>query len=179
MWKNTPQKYGGMTKLLHWLSATAVIGLFASGYWMIDLDYYSQWYQTAPHWHQSAGILLFTATLLRIVWRGIHKPPAPVSGHSDLVNKIARGAHLLLYVLLLVIMVNGYLISTADDKTIEIFNWFELPSLGMLFDKQEDISGGIHKYGAYFLLFIAFIHALGAIKHHFIDKDETLMRMIK
>ena len=179
MWKNTAEKYGLAAKLFHWLSALTIIALFILGYWMVELDYYSQWYKTAPHWHQSIGFLLFIVTLLRLIWRALYPVPNAVKEHNDIIKLIARLTHLLLYSLLLLIIINGYLISTADERSIEIFTWFELPSLGELFNNQEEISGSIHKYSAYILIFISFIHTLGAFKHHFIDKDATLLRMLK
>jgi len=167
-----------MSKLFHWLSALTVVALFILGYWMTDLDYYSQWYQTAPHWHQSIGFILFSVTLLRFYWRLTHRQPEPVLTHTHTEKKAAKLIHLFIYLLLLSIMVAGYLISTADGRAIEVFTWFEIPSLGELFLHQEDIAGNIHKYSAYLLIMLSAVHALAAIKHHFVDKDETLTRML-
>ena len=75
-------------------------------------------------------------------------------------------------------MISGYLMSTSDNRAIEIFNWFSVPALGELFANQEDISGMIHEYAAYILIAVSAIHALAAMKHHIIDKDETLKRML-
>ncbi|GIU09815.1 hypothetical protein TUM4261_18750 [Shewanella sp. c952] len=76
-------------------------------------------------------------------------------------------------------MLSGYLISTADDRGIWVFDWFEIPSFGAIVDDQADIAGVIHQYAAYSLIGLAIVHAIGALKHHFIDKDSTLLRMIK
>lgn len=178
MLKNTHQSYGLIAKLLHWLSALTVIGLFAVGFWMVDLDYYSQWYQTAPHWHKSIGILLLLATIFRIVWRITNQTPQPEISHSTTVKKLSSGAHYLLYIMLLTVMCSGYLISTADGRAIEVFDWFSIPALGTLFENQEDLSGLIHEYVAYTLIGLALLHAIAAIKHHVIDKDNTLRKII-
>ncbi len=178
MLKNTLLKYGLISKLFHWLSALTIVSLFILGYWMVDLDYYSQWYQTAPHWHQSIGFLLFSFTLFRLIWRVIQKQPEPILSHTDIEKKAAKLIHLFIYLLLFSIMMAGYLISTADDRAIEVFTWFEIPSLGELFSHQEDIAGNIHKYSAYLLIILSAAHALAALKHHFIDKDKTLTRML-
>ncbi len=179
MLKNTKQKFGLITKLFHWLSAITIFGLFALGYWMVDLDYYSQWYQTAPHWHESIGILLLITTIARLIWRGINIKPTAIETHSITVQRGSTIAHIILYFMLFLMMFSGYLIPTADDRVIAVFTWFELPSLGELFTNQEDVAGAIHKYGAYSIITISILHALAALKHHFIDKDATLMRMIK
>jgi len=177
MWKNTDKSYGRISKLLHWLSALVVFALFALGFWMVDLTYYSQWYKTAPHWHKSIGILLFIVTFFRLVWRKYNVSPASVETHSRLVQKGAKLAHGLIYVLLVLLMISGYLISTADDRAIEVFDWFEVMAFGELFNQQADIAGVIHQYIAYGLIAFSLLHAFGAIKHHVIDKDETLKRM--
>ena len=179
MWKNTEKSYGGIAKIFHWLSALVVFSLFALGYWMVDLTYYSQWYKTAPHLHKSIGILLFIVTLLRLIWRKYNVSPASITSHSPLVKTSAKIAHGLIYMLLVALMISGYLISTADDRAIEVFDWFEVVALGALFDQQADIAGVIHQYIAYVLIAFSLLHGLAAIKHHVIDKDETLKRMIK
>jgi len=179
MWKNTPSSYGFINKLLHWISALIIIGLFILGYWMVGLDYYSEWYQKAPHIHQSVGFLLIVMTAFRLVWKRMETPLTDIETHSALVKKSAKAAHNVLYLLIALLMLSGYLIPTSDGRAIEIFNWFEIPALGKLFEKQEDIAGLVHEYLAYSLIAIAFLHALAAIKHHIIDKDDTLNRMIK
>ena len=69
MWRNSPRGWGLTSITLHWLSAIAVIGLFALGWWMTGLDYYDAWYHRAPWWHKSVGMVLLGLTLARVVWR--------------------------------------------------------------------------------------------------------------
>jgi len=176
--KDSPQQYGIISKLFHWLSAITIIGLFAVGLWMVDLTYYSQWYKTAPHWHKSIGILLLLATVLRLLWKAITPSPEKIPSHSNSVHLGAKLAHGALYTLMLIIMCSGYLISTADGRAIEVFAWFEVASMGELFANQEDVAGAIHEYAAYILIAMAVLHALAALKHHFIEKDPTLKRML-
>ena len=71
------------------------------------------------------------------------------------------------------------MISTADGRSIEVFSWFEVPALGSVIDNQEDIAGEVHKYLAYGLIGLVILHAIAALKHHIIDKDATLTRMIR
>ena len=68
-WRNSPTHYGLTSIVLHWLVAVAVFGLFALGFWMVGLNYYSSWYRTAPDLHKSIGILLLLVMLLRVLWR--------------------------------------------------------------------------------------------------------------
>lgn len=83
-----------------------------------------------------------------------------------------------MYLLLVTIFVSGYLISTSDGRGIEVFNWFTVPGAGELFPGQSDIAGEIHFYAAWAVILIAGLHAIAALKHHFIDKDNTLRKML-
>ena len=74
-------------------------------------------------------------------------------------------------------MVSGYLISTADGRPIAVFDWFEVPALITSIPDQADVAGLIHEYLAWALLIFSAVHALAALKHHFIDRDPTLKRM--
>lgn len=163
--------------LLHWLTAFAVIGMFASGLWMVDLTYYSDWYKTAPHWHKSIGLTLFALTIVRLLSRVVYSRP-PTHGNA-FEKKASKLGHITLYTLLLGMFVSGYLISTADGRPIDIFNWFAVPSIGELIDNQEDIAGDIHFYLAWALIVTAALHAIAALKHHFFNKDNTLKQMLR
>lgn len=178
MYKNTKQGYGLISIGLHWLSAIVVIGLFALGYWMVGLDYYSDWYRTGPHIHKSVGLLLLLLTLFRLGWKTFNDKPVALTDNK-IEAHLGNIAHLSLYLVMLIIMISGYLISTADGRGIEVFNWFTVPSLGELIENQEDIAGLIHEYAAYAVIAIALLHALAAIKHHFVNRDNTLTRMLK
>ncbi|ABX50361.1 cytochrome b [Shewanella baltica] len=179
MFRNSKLAYGITAIVTHWLSAIVVIGLFAVGVWMVELTYYSAWYKTAPYLHKSVGILLLAVTLFRLLWRLVNPKPVPEANHKPWERQAAHIAHLAIYVLLLVIMCAGILISTAEGRGIMVFDWFELPGFGPFFENQADIAGDIHQYAAYSLIALVVIHAAGALKHHFIDKDATLLKMIK
>ncbi|MCH8538148.1 MAG: cytochrome b [Alkalimonas sp.] len=177
MFKNTSVRYGVISIVLHWLTAITVIGLFALGFWMIDLHYYHSWYRTAPHIHKSIGILLFIAMTVRLLWRCYSPVPGSLASHQPWEKQVSRLTHWLLYLLIFTIMLTGYLISTSDGRAIQVFGWFEVPSLGELFSRQSDIAGDLHKWLAYSLIGLVVLHAVAALKHHFMDKDATLLRM--
>ncbi|WNO62285.1 cytochrome b [Rheinheimera sp. MMS21-TC3] len=177
MLKNGSSHYGLISVVIHWLMALAVFALFALGFWMVDLSYYSQWYRTAPYWHKSVGILLAIVLLVRISWRFISPPPKAIATHKPWETKLAGLAHLLLYLGLVILVISGYLISTEDGRAITVFDWFDVPAAGALFANQADIAGLVHEYTAYGLITMAVLHGLAAIKHHLIDKDHTLKRM--
>ena len=170
------KNYNVIARGLHWGSAIIIIGMFAAGLWMVDLSYYSEWYRTAPHWHKSVGLLLGLVTLFRIVWKLVTVSPA-LDGKA-LEKQAAALAHGVMYLLLLILFISGYLISTADGRAIDVFDWFAVPGAGALFDGQADLAGEVHFYTAWTLIVLAGIHALAALKHHLIDKDNTLRKMI-
>jgi cytochrome b561 len=163
--------------VIHWLSAFVVVSMFASGLWMVDLTYYSTWYKTAPHWHKSIGLILFAVTAYRLTVRlRSERPPSFGNRAEHMASKVVQG---LIYGLLMVLFLSGYLISTADGRAIEVFNWFSLPGFGAIVENQEDIAGDIHFYVACTLIGLATLHAIAAFKHHFINKDDTLRQMFR
>lgn len=177
-WRNSSTSYGLLSILLHWLVALAVFGLFGLGLWMVELDYYSSWRHTAPNLHKSIGLSLFALMLLRLLWRLISPPPAPLASYSRATRLAAKLGHALLYVGLFALMVAGYLISTADGHGIRVFGLFAVPATLTSIPDQEDVAGVVHQYLAWGLVLFAALHALAALKHHFIDRDVTLLRML-
>ena len=93
-------------------------------------------------------------------------------GYTSLLSDIS------LYVLVLGVMVSGYLISTADGRGISVFGWFEVPALIYDLPNQASVAGDIHWYSALALMILAAGHALAALKHHWLGKHATLVRMV-
>ncbi|MCO4322570.1 cytochrome b [Aliidiomarina quisquiliarum] len=175
--KNSPSAYGLVSIILHWLIAIVVLGMFALGYWMVDLGYYNPWYHKAPALHKSIGVVLFALLAFRVIWRFTNQPVQPVASHSPWVRTGAKIAHLLMYVMLFTIVFSGYLISTADGAGVLVFGLFEVPATLQGLPDQADLAGFIHKYVAWALMVTVFIHAVAALKHHWFEGDETLVRM--
>jgi len=173
---NDDRSYGWGTVMIHWVMALAIIGLYPLGLYIDSLTYYDPEYRTMPHWHKSIGILVMILLAVRVIWRSSNKPPAelPQPALLTLATKLVHG---LLYLLMLVVLVSGYMISTADGRPIAVFNWFEVAALPAMMENQEDIAGAVHYWVATALVSLAGLHALAALKHHFINKDETLKRI--
>jgi cytochrome b561 len=176
--KNTRSRYGWVSVSIHWLMAVTVISMFALGFWMRRLTYYDPWYNDAPTIHKSVGILLFILLLARMVWRSINIRPNAEPTHKKWERTAAHLAHFALYGLMLGLMVAGYLISTADGRPIEVFEIFSVPAIFHGVANQEDIAGDIHEILAWTLISLAGVHALAALKHHFINRDSTLLKML-
>jgi len=178
IWRDSEHTYGLIAIALHWVIAAGVIGLFALGVWMVGLTYYDPWYNAAPDWHRSLGILLFTVLLARFVWRALLPRPAPEPAHKPWERVLGHAAHTLLNFLTFAVIVAGYLISSADGRAVAVFDWFSVPALMSGFERQESVAGDWHRWLAYALIGLVVLHALAAIKHHVIDKDRTLRRML-
>lgn len=176
--KNTRSRYGWLSVSIHWLMALTVIGMFALGIWMRQLSYYDPWYKDGPTIHKSIGILLFILLLARIVWRNINIRPSDDPALKAWERITAHLTHFALYGLMLALMIAGYLISTADGRPIDVFNLFSVPATLHGLADQEDIAGEIHEILAWALVLLAGVHALAALKHHFINRDSTLLKML-
>lgn len=175
---NTPHQFGWISIALHWGVAVTVFGLFAVGLYMVDLTYYDSLYTKLPHWHRSVGLLLLAVVLFRLLWRWWSPPPAPLATHRRWERRVAATAHLALYLLLIAMCVSGYLMSSASGRAIPVFDWFSVPSVTGRVANMEDIAGNIHEWLAWTLMGLVSLHAAGALKHHFIDRDNTLKRML-
>lgn len=163
----------------HWLIAIAILSLFLLGEWMEGLDYYHSWYNRAPDWHRSVGMLLLAVVLLRMVWRLAGEKVAALHTHKAWEKLLGRLMHLLLDMFTLLVLLSGYFISTAGGKAVSVFGWFEVPAVFGGIKQQESIAGQWHEWLAIALLVLAGLHAMAALKHHFVDRDDTLRRMIK
>lgn len=176
--RNSEQSYGLVAMLLHWVAALVVLGLFGVGLWMTDLTYYDDWYRKAPHLHKSVGVLLALVFVFRLIWRYVNPKPKLDASVPQWEERVAGLVHFCLYLLVFAIVLSGYFISTADGRAIEVFDWFEIPALVTAIENQEDLAGDIHFYLASSLIGLVVLHALAALKHHFIDGDNTLKRML-
>lgn len=176
--RDSPDRYGWLSMLLHWGTAVAVFGLFGLGLWMRELSYYDPWYQQGPFIHKSLGILVFAAVLLRLLWRALNPRPLDAPTLRPWERITAHITHYALYAMLLATMLAGYLISTADGRAIDVFTWFSVPATLHGLDGQEDIAGDVHEVLAWLLVISALVHAAAALKHHFFDRDNTLLKML-
>lgn len=177
MLKNTERRYGLVAVLFHWCIALGVLGLFGLGLWMVDLTYYDSWYQKGPDLHRSIGVIIVGAMVLRLVWRWYNPPPSTLESHKKWEVLLAHMAHSLLYLLVISMFFSGYFITTAKGQGLEVFGLFSIPATITGINRMEDWSGWVHEISAYLIIFIVLLHALGALKHHFLDKDNTLLRM--
>lgn len=174
--KNTSKYYGLVSIVIHWLMAIAIIGMFGLGVWMVDLDYYDPWYHRGLWLHQSIGMVLLLLLMFRLLWR--LSSPIPEMMGVWWEKLVAIWVHRGHYLLMAVLMMTGYLMTTAYGRGVDMFGWFEFPALFPADKGRETTLGFYHMMIAWGYMAYIGMHAAAALKHHFIDKDTTLLRMI-
>ncbi len=129
--------------------------------------------------HKSVGLSILVLTLFRLGWR-IANPAIPLPAETPRWQKlIARGTHVLFYVLLLAMPLVGWAASSAAGREIIWFGLFEWPALPVGGGRETARSlMGLHEISAKLLIVLVVLHVLGGLKHHFINRDNVLHRMI-
>ncbi len=169
-------QYDRIAITLHWLMAALVIGLFFLGIYMVQLDYYDPWYHDAPDLHKAIAIIFLGLLCGRLGWRLLRSYPAPFGRPWE--RGLARFVHGSHYLLMIIIGISGYLLPTAKGAGVDVFGFFTVPSLLSLSSRQSDLAGLVHRQASWVLMALVALHVLAAFKHHLIDRDPTLLRMI-
>lgn len=176
--KNTKERFGWVSISLHWTLAITLIAMYFVGDWMVGLDYYNSWYKTAPDYHRAVGIIIGVLMILRLLWNAVQEKPEHLNPDEIRKNQLATLAHYSLYLLVFIMVVSGYLISTAKGQGVDVFGLFEVPAILSDDADRGELAGDIHKWlGLGFILLVA-LHASAALLHHFKYKDRTLKRML-
>lgn len=178
MWKSTAARYGLIARLLHWGMALLLLALFVLGWWATELTYYDPLYRVIPDLHRSLGVLAALLIVLRLLWRWQDRRPEPTASMSFWEHLAARIGHALLYLLMVLLPISGYLMSTADGRAVDVFGLFEIPALLAPSSGREEWAGALHYYLGYGGAWLVLVHVAAALKHQFIDRDDTLRKMI-
>lgn len=178
MLKDSPSGYGLITIILHWVCAILIIFLFGLGVYMTSLDYYSPWYHKGPALHISLGLFVFLLMILRVLWRTRNTSPEPLLTINARTMLAANAVKIAFYILIFIICITGYFITTAEGKPASFFDLFGIPATVELSADNVDLIGLIHKYCAWSVMGIAILHSGAAFFHHFMKKDRTLIRML-
>jgi len=176
--RNNTESFGLLTKFLHWATALLIIGLIVLGYYMVGLTYYDTWYHDSLQAHKALGMLVFVLGAATLVWRHV-SPSPPLHDSLKRWERIAATAmHHTLFLLVFLLPVTGFLVSTSEGKAVEFFDWFEVPALVVVGEGLRDLAIAIHYYCAYGTAALVALHAAAAFKHQLIDRDGTLARML-
>ncbi len=178
MWRNTEHGYGAGARLFHWLLALALAGMFGLGWYMVGLGYYHPWRKSSVDLHRSIGIIVSVVIAARIAWALFDRHPAPVPG-PRWERWAAKTTHIVLYLLMIALPISGYLISTADGRAFSVFGLFEVPAMFGPVEGMETVAGQVHYLLAFGGAWLVLLHIAAALKHQFINRDGTLMRMVR
>ena len=170
-------RYTAPARLLHWLMAALLIGLLALGFYMSDLPLSPEKLQFYS-WHKWAGVTAFLLVLVRLAWRVTHIPPALPASMPKLMQFAAHAGHLLLYVLMIAIPLSGWLMSSAKGFQTVWFGVLPIPDLIGKDKATGDLLQQVHMILNLILVLTLAGHIGAALKHHFIDKDDILKRML-
>lgn len=173
---STSERYHPLSIALHWLMAFLLIGLCVMGWMLADLPFSPrklQWYS----WHKWAGVTAFLLVIVRLLWRWQHTPP-PLDAHMDpLTMRLAHWGHAGLYVLMIVIPLSGWLMSSAKGFQTVWFGVLPLPDVIAPNEIYATVLTQLHVTFTTLLALLVAAHVAAALKHHWLDRDQTLRRM--
>ncbi|MEO5332010.1 MAG: cytochrome b [Magnetococcus sp. YQC-5] len=173
----TQQRFDPIARWIHWSMAFLLLVMIGLGFYATSLSYYDPFYHRSTFWHRSLGVMVFGLLLLRLAWRTYHPPPPLPASQPQWERHAARWTHLALYLLMFLAPISGYLVTTADGRSIDVFGWFELPALLPAAKGRETWMGTIHLVLTLLFCSLLTLHIGAALKHHFINRDGILRRM--
>ena len=162
---------------MHWLIALAIVTNFALGLTMADMSLSPQKLKFFS-WHKWVGVTIFLLVCLRLLWRLGHAAPALPDGMPAWQKTLAHLSHVLLYVFMFVIPLSGWLYSSAAGKTVVYLGVVPLPDLLQADKDLAAILKEVHEYLNFILAGFVALHVAAAWKHHLVDRDDVMARML-
>ena len=179
---DTSTQFSRTTVFLHWIIAISIIGLMAVGIYMENTSNYSLY-----PWHKAIGFLIFFVILIRVIWRVKNGWPTPASNYSAFEHSLAKLVHWVLILGTLLMPISGFLMSSLGGHGVDVFGWEvvafnpdpENPQKALAHNGQiAGFAHSVHYWLGNILIAAIALHILGALKHHIIDKDGTIKRML-
>lgn len=167
--------YNGPAKALHWLTAALILTAFPLGVYMHDLKLSPTKLQLYSY-HKWIGMTALLIAIVRIAWRFAKGAPAPLPAPAW-QHKVASLTHGLLYALMFAVPLSGWLMSSAKGFPVVYLGVLPLPDLVAKNAELGDLLKEVHELLNFGLITLVGLHLAAALKHHFIDRDETLVRM--
>jgi cytochrome b561 len=171
-----PESYDRAAIALHWITALLIVANLLLGLSMVPLPISPrklQWYL----WHKSIGVTIVAVTSLRLAWRALRPHPAPVAMPSW-QRRATTVSHAMLYALLLVIPISGWLYSSATGVQVVYLGIVPLPNVVPKDKALADTLRIVHVTLNALLAGVVCLHVAAALKHHFVDRDAVLVRML-
>lgn len=162
--------------VLHWLVAALIVAAFGLGLYMVDLKL-SPAKLKLYSWHKWLGVTIWLLVVARLLWRATHKPPA-LPAMAGWQRAAAHVTHVALYVLLLAIPVSGWMFSSASGFPVVYLGVLQLPDLVAKDKALAGVLKEVHETLNWTLFAIVILHVVAAVKHHIVDRDAVLHRML-
>ncbi|MBT3068625.1 cytochrome b [Rhodoferax sp. U11-2br] len=174
-------RYSPVAIVLHWLLALVILSLFGMGLYMADLPF-SPTRMKLYNWHKWAGVCFLLLTVLRVVWRVTHRPPAlPQTVTLAMPGwqmQAYHATHHLMYALFLAVPLLGWAYSSAAGYPIVLFGVLPLPDFVGADKALAELIKPLHGLSAWALIALAALHIGAALKHHWLDRDGLMLRML-
>lgn len=171
-------RYNGVAIFLHWLVAVAIIVAFGMGVTMADMAGISPLKLRLFNYHKWLGVTLFALAALRLLWRLSHAAPPLPASMPVWQRHVAEFTHYALYVLLFAIPLTGYSYSLAAGFPVVYLGVLPLPVWMDPNPALKPVLKAVHFWLNMGMAALVFAHAGAALKHHFIDRDDVLKRML-
>ncbi len=176
-----PAGYTAVAKLLHWILGVALVGIFCVGLYMTDLPFSPQRLKLY-NWHKWAGIVILSLSVLRLLWRLTHRPPALPPAIALSMPKwqhwAHEGTHYALYALFFTVPLIGWAYSSAMGFPIVLFGMLPLPDLLAVNKDLAEVIKPLHGLAAWTLCGLVVLHVAAALKHQLVDHDGLIGRML-
>ena len=170
-------RYTRTAILLHWLAALLVFCGFGLGLFMTGLEFSPAKFRYYA-WHKWIGITVFLVTCLRLAWRATHAGPDPLQTMPPWQRRASVLAHDTLYLLLLIIPLSGWIYSSSTGVQVVYLGLVPLPDLVPKDRELARVLLILHLTLNFALFSLVCVHTAAALKHHFIDRDTVLTRML-
>ena len=175
--QSSPNHYGAVAQGFHWVIAGLIVTQFTLGWMAEDLPLGMHKLAMLAR-HKSFGMTVLMLAVLRLLWRLFHRPPQLPSGMSRTQMILARATHIAFYVLLFAMPLTGWTMSSAKNYSVSWFGLFTWPNLIGPNEQAFNLLKSTHVLLSDALFAIAILHILAALKHHFWNKDDVLIRML-
>jgi cytochrome b561 len=175
--KNSSQTWGSLSISLHWLTLILILGLAIIGLNMDNMPSGPLKIQVYAL-HKSFGLTVLGLTTVRLLWRLFSITPEAVPNTPTWQMAIAKLVHVAMYILLFAMPISGWLYNSAAGFPLKYFGLFKLPKLSGFDPHLKELAGDAHETFFYILALLMLLHAGAALKHHYLDKDSTLTRML-
>jgi cytochrome b561 len=175
--KNDLSRFGAVAQLFHWTIVVLIVTQFGLALRAESLPNGPAKIGVLAQ-HKSVGITIFALAIVRLAWRLMNPVPPQPTSMPRWQQIAAHVSHVALYSLILIIPLLGWFMSSARNFPVSWFGLFTLPDLVSPSRPAFEFFRAAHETLAITLLVLALVHIAAALKHHFIDHDDVLRRML-